>query len=68
MYRLRHETKERKRTSSQLSIVALLPVGLVFFATADWERPQRVVRALAFPAVAVLAAFALLYYFEHIIY
>ena len=52
----------------QLSIVALLPVGLVFLATADWARPQRVVRALAIPAVAVLAAFALLYYFEHIIY
>jgi len=51
-----------------LSIVALLPVGLAFLATADWERPQRVVRALAIPAVAVLSAFALLYYFEHIIY
>ncbi len=52
----------------QLSTVALLPVGLVFLATADWGRPQRVVGALAIPAVAVLAAFALLYYFEHIIY
>ncbi len=52
----------------QLSIVALLPVGLVFLATADWKTPQRVVRALTIPAVAVLAAFALLYYFEHIIY
>lgn len=52
----------------QLSIAALLPVGLVFFATADWQRPWRVGRALAIPAVAVLAAFALLYYFEHIVY
>ncbi len=52
----------------QLSIVALLPVGLVFLATADWKTPQRVIRALAIPAIGVLAAFALLYYFEHIIY
>jgi len=51
----------------QLSIASLLPVILVFLATADWERPQRVGRAVAIPAVAVLAAFALLYYFEHII-
>jgi hypothetical protein len=52
----------------QVSIVALLPVGLIFCATADWERPWRVGRALVIPAVAVLAAFALLYYFEHFIY
>ena len=52
----------------QLSIAALLPVGLVFCTTADWERPWRVGRSLAIPAVAVLAAFALLYYFEHFIY
>jgi len=49
----------------QLSIAALLPVGVFFFATADWTRPSRVVRRLAVPAVAVIAAFALLYYFEH---
>jgi len=52
----------------QLSIAALLPVGMVCVATADWTRPQRVIRALTIPAAAVLAAFALLYYFEHVIY
>jgi len=49
----------------QLSILAMLPVGLFFLVTADWTAPSRVVRRLAFPTVAVLAAFALLYYFEH---
>ena len=49
----------------QLSIVTLLPTGLLFLATADWERPWRIVRSLVVPAVAVVAAFALLYYIEH---
>jgi protein-S-isoprenylcysteine O-methyltransferase Ste14 len=52
----------------QLSIAALLPIGLVFCATADWKRPWHVGRALAIPAAVVLAAVALLYYFEHVIY
>ena len=43
----------------------LVPVGLVFLASADWTRPARIVRSSALPAVAVLLAFALLYYFEH---
>ena len=49
----------------QLSIVALLPTALLFLATADWDRPWRIVRSLVVPAVAVVAAFALLYYIEH---
>lgn len=49
----------------QLSIAMLVPVGLVFLASADWTRPARIVRSSALPAVAVLLAFALLYYFEH---
>ncbi len=50
----------------QLSVAALLPTTLLFLATADWARPWRNARALAFPACAVVLAFGILYYFEHI--
>jgi hypothetical protein len=50
----------------QLSIVALVPVGFLFLATADWTQPSRNARRLAFPAVVVVAAFCILYYFEHL--
>jgi hypothetical protein len=49
----------------QLSIVALVPVFLLFFATADWKRPLRSVRPLALPAAALVLAFGALYYLEH---
>jgi len=49
----------------QLSIVALVPMGLLFLATADWTQPVRTVRRLAFPAAVVVLAFAALYYLEH---
>ena len=49
----------------QLSIVALAPMILLFLATADWTRPLRSLRPLAFSAAAVALAFAALYYFEH---
>lgn len=49
----------------QLSIAALLPVGLLFAATADWSHPARVARRLAFPLITVVVAFVILYYFEH---
>lgn len=52
----------------QLSIAALLPIGLVFLATADWTRPERIVRRLAVPGVVVVLAFAALYYLEHYFY
>ena len=52
----------------QLSIVALLPAGLLFLATADWAQPARIVRRLAVPAVVVVLAFAALYYLEHYFY
>ena len=52
----------------QLSIAALLPIGLVFLATADWARPGRIVRRLAIPGVVVVLAFAALYYLEHYFY
>ncbi len=52
----------------QLSIVALVPTGLVFLATADWTQPVRLVRRLAVPAAIVVLAFAALYYLEHYYY
>jgi|SRR5579871_3337610 len=50
----------------QLSIVALLPTGLVFLATADWTRPVRLAWRVAAPALFVALAFGLLYYYEHV--
>lgn len=50
----------------QLSIAALLPTGLLFLASADRTRPVQLFRRLAAPAAFVIAAFALLYYYEHV--
>ena len=52
----------------QLSIVALIPIGFLFLTTSDWTQPVRTVRRLAFPAAAVVLAFAALYYLEHYFY
>jgi cytochrome bd-type quinol oxidase subunit 2 len=52
----------------QLSIAALVPAVLVFFATADWTQPWRSVRPLLLPGAAVMLAFAALYYLEHYYY
>ena len=60
-------TKAPARTSP-LSIVALLPTGLVFLTTANWTQPVRLVRRLALPAAIVVLAFAALYYLEHYYY
>lgn len=49
----------------QLSIVTLVPVILLFLATADWNRPLRNARRLAFPVASLLVAFGALYYLEH---
>ena len=49
----------------QLSIVALVPMILLFLATADWKQPLRSARPLAFPAAALGLAFGALYYLEH---
>ena len=49
----------------QLSIVMLVPIILLFLATADWARPLASVRPLAFPAAALVLAFGALYYLEH---
>ena len=51
----------------QLSVAALLPIGLAFFASADWTRPTEVIRRLALPAMFVVLAFGLLYYYEHVV-
>jgi hypothetical protein len=52
----------------QLSIVALVPTGVLFLATADWTQPVRIARRLALPAAVVVLAFAALYYLEHYFY
>jgi len=49
----------------QLSIVALLPMSVLFLVTADWKQPLRSARPLAFPAAALVLAFGALYYLEH---
>ena len=49
----------------QLSIAALFPTLIVFLATADWKQPARGARPLIFPAVALMIAFAALFYLEH---
>lgn len=52
----------------QLTIVALAPTILLFLATADWKQGLRSARPLAFPAAALVLAFAALYYQEHFRY
>jgi energy-coupling factor transporter transmembrane protein EcfT len=49
----------------QLSIVALVPLIVLFLATADWKQPLRSVRPLAIPAAVLALAFGALYYLEH---
>jgi len=48
-----------------LSIVALVPMILLFLATADWRQPLRSARPSAFPAAALVLAFGALYYLEN---
>jgi hypothetical protein len=49
----------------QLSVVALVPVSLVFLATADWRKPLRSARALIVSAAVLVVAFGALYWLEH---
>jgi uncharacterized membrane protein len=49
----------------QLSIVALVPMVLLFLATVDWKKPLRSTRVLGIPASALVLAFGALYYLEH---
>jgi len=50
----------------QLACVLLVPAGLLYFATADWARPAKSIRPMLMPLAAVIAAFGLLYYLEHV--
>jgi len=52
----------------QLSIVALVPMALVFLTTADWSQPWRSARPLAVASAATVPAFAALYFLEHFYY
>ncbi len=52
----------------QLSVAAVVPMLLLFVATADWRRPLQTVRPLVFSAIALVAAFGLLYYLEHVLW
>ena len=49
----------------QLSVAALVPMLLLFLATADWSQPWGSTKPLAIPAVALVLAFGALYYLEH---
>ena len=50
----------------QLSIVALVPMIVLFLATADWRQPLRsAARPLAIPVAVLVLAFGALYYLEH---
>jgi hypothetical protein len=50
----------------QLALGLLLPTGLVFLVTADWRQPLKVAKRLVLPAVALVLAFTILYYMEHL--
>jgi hypothetical protein len=50
----------------QLSIVALVPVTVLFVATADWRQPERAARRLVLAAAATFLAFAGVYWLEHL--
>jgi len=50
----------------QLAIGLLLPTGLTFLVTADWQEPLKVTKRLVLPAVALVVAFSTLYYMEHL--
>lgn len=52
----------------QLSIVALVPTGVLFLATADWTQPLRSARRVIFPVAVLILAFGILYYFEKVYY
>jgi heme/copper-type cytochrome/quinol oxidase subunit 4 len=49
----------------QLAIVAVLPTMLLFLFTADWRQPRRSAKPMAISVMALVLAFAALYYLEH---
>ena len=44
----------------QLSLVLMVPAGLLYLVTADWARPSRSARPLAIAGILAAAALALL--------
>lgn len=49
----------------QLAVVLLVPTGLTFLATANWQHPWNVAKRLVLPALSLVVAFSTLYYMEH---
>jgi uncharacterized membrane protein YozB (DUF420 family) len=49
----------------QLSIVALVPILLLFLLTADWKQSRQATRELMLPGFALTTAFVALYFLEH---
>ena len=52
----------------QLAVAAVLPVSLIFFATADWSDVRRSARPLIVTGVCLIIAFSALYYLENVWY
>jgi len=50
----------------QIAIVLVAPTLLLFLFTADWKQPSRSALRLAIPGLALVAAFAALYFLEHV--
>ncbi len=50
----------------QLSVLLVLPFGALYVASADWTNAARGARPIALACVLLVAAFAVLYYFEHV--
>ena len=60
--------EQNKITRGARWFAVAVMMAALFFATDDWTQPSRSVRRLALPAVAVVLAFAALYYLEHYYY
>jgi hypothetical protein len=50
----------------QIAIVLVVPALLLFVFTADWKQPSRSALRLAVPGLLLIAAFAALYFLEHV--
>ena len=51
----------------QISVVIAAFSAFVFAGTANWQHPGRAARTLLAGALLVAVAFAVLYYFEHVL-
>lgn len=49
----------------QIAIVVLIASLLAFLGTADWGQPSRIARRLALPGMALLIAFATVFFLDH---